>query len=856
MPVSAQLCPHCHRSTATPFGTTGLCLLCAGQRALALDLEEGDPLPAPAASGISHSPFGGELPDRIGPYDIIDEIARGGMGRVFAARQPRLDRVVALKVLVETAGTLDLAQRFLREAQTVARLRHPHIVTLHDSGRADGFAYFAMDYLEGGDLGRRLRNGPLAPRAAAALAQKIAAALAYAHAEGVLHRDIKPSNILLDGDEPLLADFGLAAQLEPGGDLTAVSTVLGTPHYLAPEALHGGSAALGIASDLYALGVVLYEMLAGRTPFAGATAAELPALLDHSEAPPLRLLAPATPRDLVVICLKCLERDPARRYADAAALAEDLRRFLAGEPILARAPGALAQFRRFARRHRTMLAVAAGTGAALTVGIVTSTVLAVRARQAERRASTEAATARALLEFFQRDILLQSKPGAQADRDLKLRTALDTAAARIGGRFAQEPAAESALRATLGEALLSLGEYAKAAEQFSAAVRLRRQLGLDAADTWRLVTAHASALAANAQLVEAERLLTPNVAALRRALGADDLATLAAEQTLARVWVGQDKLAQGLQLRRSLLSRRTHLQGPEHPDTLTAANEVATALLDQGQFPEARDILTRTAEARKRVLGPEAPETIESLNDLAGANWALGRLPEAEARFREVVTVARRVLGPNHPDTLRTLGNLGHVLSAQARWDEAAGVFEEAYAQTRAVHGEGHQDVLRMGGALAAVYLEEGYFDKAEAMCREIIEPTARRIGAMHPEVLASRTQLGGILVAAQKYAEAETELRATLAAHREVDERRPLPFIAESHLGAALTGLGRLAEAEEHLLSADRGLESLAGQLTPRQMAVRRLTLVRLATLYRATGRSELADGVERRLKQLGAAH
>ncbi|MBX3737234.1 MAG: serine/threonine protein kinase [Candidatus Didemnitutus sp.] len=854
-PAPIQLCPHCHRSTATPFGIGGLCLLCAGQRALALDLAEGDPLPSPAATATSRSPFGGQLPERIGPYDIIDEIGRGGMGRVYAARQPRLDRVVALKVLAETAGTLDLAQRFLREAQTVARLRHPHIVTLHDSGRADGFAYFAMDYLEGGDLGQRLRRGPLAPRAAAALAQKIASALTYAHGADVLHRDIKPSNILLDGEEPLLADFGLAAQLEPGGDLTAASLVLGTPHYLAPEAVQRGSTALGIPSDVYALGVVLYEMLAGRTPFAGATAAELPALLDQSEIPPLRLLAPATPRDLVVICLKCLERDPARRYADAAALAEDLRRFLAGEPILARAPGAGTQFRRFARRHRTMLAVAAGTGAALTIGIVASTVLAVRARRAERQAATEAATARALVEFFQKDILLPSKPGAQADRDMKLRTALDAAAARIGGRFAKEPAVESALRATLGEALHSLGEYAKAAEQFAAAVRLRRQQGLDDAATWRLVTAQCASLAASAQFSEAERLLPPNIAALRRTLGADSGATLAAEQTLARIWIGEDKLAQALQLRRDLLARRTRLQGPEHADTLTAANEVATALLDQGQFIEAREILTRTAETRKRVLGPEAPDTIESLNDLAGANWALGRLAEAEARFREVVPIARRVLGPDHPDTLLTLGNLGHVLSAQARWDEAAGVFEEVYAQTRAVHGEGHQNVLRMGGALAAVYSEEGHLEKAEAMCREVIEPSARRLGAMHPEVLALRTQLGGILVAEEKFAEAEIELRTSLAAHRAVDERQPLPFIAQSHLGAALVGLGRRTEAEENLLAADRGFESLAGQLTPRQTRVRQLTLTRLAALYRATDRPDQAEAAERRLKQLAPA-
>lgn len=853
---AAQTCPHCSRSTATPFPSGGgVCLLCAGQRALALDLEETDLLATPAApeSGLtSRSPFGGEMPARIGAYEIIDEIGRGGMARVFAARQPRLDRLVALKVLAETTATLDLAQRFLREAQTVARLRHPHIVTLHDSGRADGYAYFAMDYIEGGDLGQRLRRGPLPARTAAALAQKIAAALAYAHGEGVLHRDLKPSNILLDGDEPLIADFGLAAQLEPGGDLTAVSAVLGTPHYLAPEAVHRGSAALGVASDIYALGVVLYELLAGRTPFAGATAAELPALLEQGDPPPLRLLAPATPRDLAIVCQKCLERDPARRYANAPALAEDLRRVVAGEPILARPPGALAQFRRFARRHRTLIAVAAGTGTALSIGLVASTLLAFRARQAERHAAAEAETARALLDFFQRDILLQSKPDTQPDRDLKLRTVLDAAAARIEGRFVNQPEAEATLRAALGEALHALGEYEHAATQLSTALRLRRQLGADDATTWRLTDRLALSLCMAARFDEAARLLEPTIAAQTRALGVDHIDTLASQQTLARVWSGQSQLDRALQLRRDILARRTLRWGADHADTLTAANLLATTLLDLGQFPEARDILERTYAARRRTLGPEAPATIESLNNLAAASWALGRLNEAEAHFRVVVPITRRLLGPQHPDTLRTLTNLGHVLTAQSRWEEASGVFEDAYTQTRATLGEGHQDVLRAGGALATVYFEQGYFEKAEALCRAIIEPTARRIGAHHPEVLALRSLSGNVLVADGKFAEAEAELRPTLEALLSLGERRPLSFIVQSHLGAALTGLQRFAEAEENLLAAHQGLETRVAQLTPRQLIARRNTYVRLAALYRAWAKPTEATLWDTRLKEL----
>jgi serine/threonine protein kinase len=322
-PAPARPCPLCHRETASPGSAGGVCLMCAGTRALALDLgTDVEPeIPAPAFD----TAFPG-LPERIGPYEIIDELGAGGMARVFAARQPRLDRLVALKVVSAGQARTDFAQRFLREAQTVARLRHPHIIALHDSGRAEGCLYFAMDYVEGGDLATRLKTGPFPPAAAAKLVEKVAQGLAYAHAAGVLHRDLKPSNILLDGNEPLLADFGLAASRESGGDLTRESAVLGTPHYLAPEALLGGSAAMSVASDLYALGVVLYELLTGHTPHAGVSPAGLASRIQQAEPAPPGSLRPGIPRDLATICLKCLERDPARRYADAGALAEDLRR--------------------------------------------------------------------------------------------------------------------------------------------------------------------------------------------------------------------------------------------------------------------------------------------------------------------------------------------------------------------------------------------------------------------------------------------------------------------------------------------------------------------------------------------------
>ena len=378
--IPARACPRCGGSSFSIIGESSFCLRCAGERVFGDDFLNIDVGLLQRSRHTSSS-----APEQIGPYEIIEELGRGGMGRVYAARQTGLGRIVALKVIAEHATSApDLELRFLREAQTVARLRHPHIVAVHDSARAGGLLYFSMDFVDGGDLATRLKDRVYAPPKAAALLEKVADALSYAHGEGVLHRDLKPSNILLDGEEPLLADFGLAAQLEAGGDLTAITGLLGTPHYLAPEALRGGSAALDVASDIYALGVVLFEMLTGRTPFAGASLAELPALVATKEPPSPRLLSPAVHRDLDTICLKCLEREPGRRYANAAALAEDLRRFLAGESIIARPISPLGHFTRWCRRKPALAAV----WFLVTALAVSATIATIQFRREELRTAT------------------------------------------------------------------------------------------------------------------------------------------------------------------------------------------------------------------------------------------------------------------------------------------------------------------------------------------------------------------------------------------------------------------------------------------------------------------------------------
>ena len=282
---------------------------------------------------------------------MIREIGKGGMGAVYLARDEALGREVAIKVSRATSRSSPEGRaRFDREAMLMARLDHPNIVTIYDMGEQDGSFYIVLEYVDGGDLSRRLRDRAWPPDEAARLVATLARAMDYAHSRGILHRDLKPSNILFDKDgTPKITDFGLAKligeQQEDAAD-TAEGTIMGTPSYMSPEQARGEIRRIGPATDIHALGAILYELLAGRRPFEGGTLAEmLMQVREYQPEPPSRW-RPGLPRDLDAICLKCLEKEPERRYSTAAALADDLERFLAGKPITARPPGAWDRLRR------------------------------------------------------------------------------------------------------------------------------------------------------------------------------------------------------------------------------------------------------------------------------------------------------------------------------------------------------------------------------------------------------------------------------------------------------------------------------------------------------------------------------
>jgi WD40 repeat protein/Tfp pilus assembly protein PilF len=379
-------------------------------------------------------PPGAHRPDRdalpvLPGYEVLDELGRGGMGIVYKARQSGLNRVVAVKTLPEGASA-EVRARFRVEAEAVARLQHPNIVAVHEVGGDSRKPFLVMEFIDGGNLTARLAGTPLPPGEAARLVEQLARAVGYAHGRQVLHRDLKPANVLLTGDGiPKIADFGLARLLSGGEDLTRTGVILGTPSYMSPEQARGGSEPVGPATDVYALGAILYECLTGRPPFKGVT--ELETLTQVADVDPVspRQLQPAVPRDLETIVLKCLRKDPGHRYPSALALAEDLRRFQAGQPVVARPVGTLERTWRWCRRHPAVAGLSAAVALLLTVLTVGSWLKNAELRQAlkgsnEARRKADHELWRSYLAEA-RAVRLSGRPGQRLRGLAAIRKALD-----------------------------------------------------------------------------------------------------------------------------------------------------------------------------------------------------------------------------------------------------------------------------------------------------------------------------------------------------------------------------------------------------------------------------------------------
>jgi serine/threonine-protein kinase len=769
------------------------------------------------------APAPGPAGQRLGPWALERPLGQGGMGTVWLARRSdgRFEGTAAVKLL--NLALLDPVGggRFRREGSLLARLDHPNIARLLDAGVSDGGQpYLVLEHVEGERIDRWCDAQRLTPEQRLRLFLDVLAAVAHAHANLIVHRDLKPSNILVtDAGMVKLLDFGIAKLLEDeaGADATTLTDLGGralTPEYAAPEQIAGGS--ITTATDVYALGVLLYLLLAGRHPTGDGsrtTAEHLQGILD-TEPPRLSTVATGcehrgTSRerlrrlyagDLDNIVAKALKKRPAERYATVSAFADDLRRYLAHEPVSARPDSFAYRAGKFLRRNR--LPVAAGGAIALALAGA-----AVRERQLRGQAEAEARKAVAVREYLV-SVFGAADPYAAPDSQASVtaRDLLDRGVERIDTALAGEPAVRAELRGALGRVYTNLGMYDRAAEQLARTLRERRALYgdtdttvADAMDQLGMTQLRRGDLAA------ADSLLRGALEVRRRRLGTDHDATAESLEHVAELLHGRNDFAGSEPLLREALRIRRELHGDSSLPTANAKVWLADVFRTTGNMPEAMRLYREALATREHRLGAEHPLTAELVGSVATALEALGRHAEAESLLRSMIAVQRRKLGDDHPTVAVSLNALGQLLyKATPRVEAAESLLRAALAINQRALGENHPKVADNVGNLAIIARDRGDLAEAERLLARALRIDRNIYGSEHTTIAFDLNELAAVLRARGRPDSAVTLLREALRQSRKlVGDAHRNTLAVTSQLARALRESGRLNEAEPLFRSA-----------------------------------------------------
>ncbi|MGE3172372.1 MAG: tetratricopeptide repeat protein [Planctomycetota bacterium] len=765
--------------------------------------------------------------DRIGPYELVRLLGIGGMGAVFEARQQLPQRTVALKVMRAGFGSERARRRFRDEIDLLAGLQHPGIAQVFEAGTAADPAgdaevpWFAMELLDGAmpitDFARR-HALPLAARLQ--LVRDTAAAIAHAHQRGVIHRDLKPQNILVDRTgRAKVIDFGIASSSaadapqhwtgDGDGDGTHGDALVGTLAYMSPERLLHPARAADVRSDVYGLGVVLHELLAGARPFAldGVPLAAACRRITDEEPPLPSAQAPGLPRELDWIVQRALAKDPDRRYPSVDAFAEDLARFARHEPVRAAPPGAGYRLRKLLRRHRTV-AAAAAVVVATTAGAfasVTASLWRAQAAETSEREGREAATLGAhraeVARSFLLDVFELAAPGASKEGvELTMRQGLDRAAATYERRFADDPLARAELARTLGLAYQGLAEHATAERHLRAALELRRQHF--AADTASLTTLHhdlADLLLASGRLDEAERELD---AAARLPFAAPD-ARGERQQLVAATLRGHLLLLRGnrqdaVPALRAAIDALTLRYGEDDGDALQAWNVLGAALHEQGDLDGAEACYRKALRGLITRKGPEHPVTLTAMQNVAMLRFSRDRSDdESIARMQQVLAARRRVLGDDHPDTLGVLTNLGAQHFMRGDLDQARVLWDEAVARLGADDPDAPMRLALLGN-IATIERDRENWPRAIELSREVLASRRRTLGPDHDKTLMSQGSLAEVLRQSDALDDARAEYAEVLQrAQQATPQDLPNSYRAQLGLGRIAREQRRWDEAE-----------------------------------------------------------
>ncbi|GJQ30807.1 MAG: hypothetical protein HBSAPP03_26910 [Phycisphaerae bacterium] len=770
--------------------------------------------------GLARRVHAGIVVPTIPGYEDLTEIKRGGQGVVFSGVQRSTRQRVAIKVLLGGALASPTARaRFEREAELAASLRHPAIVRVYDrGGTTDGLAYLVMEFVDGQPLDEVLRATP-APRGTSAADEVercrrvemyagIVDAVAHAHQRGVIHRDLKPSNVRIDlAGKPRVLDFGLAkAHGQDVPDVSVAGQIFGSLPWASPEQTMGDPAAVDVRSDVYALGVMLYQMLTGRFPYPveGDVVSTIRHIREHDPVPP-RSIAPGLDEDLATMVLTCLAKEPDRRYQSAMDLAHDVRAWLRDEPIRARQDHTWYTLRKLLKRHRREAAAMVVVLAVLIGGAIWLSVLYARATESEQQARQSLGDARRELDEksaavgFLRDMLASPNPGVDG-RNVRVVDLLRSARLRLDDT-SLSPASRAILAAAMGDTYIALGQFDQAEPLMALARDLRREIhGPAHPEALRALARFGYLRCRQGKLDEGEAIAREASEAIANFPLADRV-RVRANDILGLALHYRGKNAEAEVVFRASMQDQLDAQaadGPEYEDTV---GNLAVCLRQMERVPEALSLYEQEIariDARGRAL---TPGQFTMIGNYASALHSTGAYDTAERMYRRAIDGLSTLLGDEHDDTLSAISNLGTLLIQRGRFDEAETILRRGEEAARRTLGEENPTSLTFAHNLSKAMHEVGKFDEAERLMRRTLDLRIKVLTEEHPHTLVTMSNLAALCRDLGRADEAfDLDRRALATRRRVLGERNTGTLISYSAVGLRLVQTGDATTGEAHL--------------------------------------------------------